>query len=266
MSTDTELPTEDKPDLFKYHLQRLAPEEKILPPIAFYMDIPWDRPPSAVHMKEHPNWTEKKAFIHLIRRYFSNYVIGFEHSKIQKTAHIHCYTHSTEKSYAAFRAKAVRVYSLRGRATKALRKQYGRIKKVIRTPSNMISYTIKSKNYVTHNYDADFIKRCEEASYLSIPNKDNQSTIIPYLLSSWSKYKPNKLLVISLVSKRWMEMTGNNLQSHQLNALLTRSGILSWESWALIIGKEWLNEYKPNLDQLSINNQLGWEESITLDV
>lgn len=247
MTTETE--DTSSPSLFKYHLLELDPKERILPAIAFYMDIPWN------------DSSHRTSFLKACKHYFQNYIVGFEISKIAKIHHIHMYTHSTEKQYAAFRAQMVRQFDLRGRATKNLRKQYGKIKKVIKTPDNMISYTIKSKDYVVMNYDSDYIKRCEAASFLSIPTKDSQSTIIPYLLESWNKYKPNKLRVTALVCKRWYEMTGNNISPQKLTTLLTASGILSWENYALHVGGAWLNEYSPHPQECNPID-VTWDESI----
>ena len=147
------------PPIFKYHLALIPSGDKHHDAKFFYMDIPWDK------LGSDGTQRCKQFFIKMLRNYFSNYVVGFEYSKIGKTPHVHVYTLASTKQYNAFRIKAQRTWNLRGRATANLRKQYGLVKRVIKNPDNAISYCIKSKNYEFFNYDPEYIKRRADASY-----------------------------------------------------------------------------------------------------
>ena len=100
-------------------------------------------------------------------KYFPNYVAGWEFSKEKRIPHVHVFTFDRGgKAYQAFRTYIVKRYNLIGRSTANVRRQYGKIKGILREPLNMISYTIKNHDVQHEGFCPDFLERQQERSYI----------------------------------------------------------------------------------------------------
>ncbi len=114
---------------------------------------------------------------YIFDKYFDKYVAGLEVSK-SGVKHLQCWAlGKTKSSYTNFMQAIVKKLKLNGRATKGVRKQYGRIKGVIKDTDNMISYCLKeNKNakrrdpgnigYWSRGLEESYLKERIQASYM----------------------------------------------------------------------------------------------------
>lgn len=120
----------------------------------FYVDLDYEDASANVYFHD------------LLNAHFEKYVAGKELSK-SNVKHIQCWCHhsSDKTAYDKFIAKLKKRFHLSGRATKDNRKQYGRIRGVIKDTDNMISYCLKDGNYVTKGLEDVYVKQRYELAY-----------------------------------------------------------------------------------------------------
>ncbi len=120
----------------------------------FYVDLDYEDASANVHFHD------------LLNAHFEKYVAGKELSK-SNVKHIQCWCcHSSDKTaYNKFIAKVKKRWKLTGRATENQRKQYGRIRGVVRNTDNLISYCLKDGNYVTKGLEETYVEERYATSY-----------------------------------------------------------------------------------------------------
>lgn len=121
---------------------------------SFYVDLDFDDPSKNVQFQD------------LLDSYFDKFVCGKEVSK-SGVQHYQCWVfHKKDtNAYTNFIAKCKKQFHLQGRATKLKRKQYGKIRGVIRDTDNMISYCLKEHDYTYKGLDDEYITFRESESY-----------------------------------------------------------------------------------------------------
>ncbi len=126
----------------------------------FYFDYDWE------------DGSHNSVIESLFDKHFEKFVAGFEISG-SNVKHLQCWTYSKNpKSYTNFIQKIVKLLSLCGRATEGKRKQYGRIKGVIKDTNTILSYCLKEKRgYWSKGLDDKFIQERIDDSYEKQPNK-----------------------------------------------------------------------------------------------
>ncbi len=125
----------------------------------FYFDFHWDTSDNAIVTA-------------LLDKHFERYVVGHEISK-SGVHHLQCWTLGYgSNSYTNFMQKVKKLYGLNGRATKNNRKQYGRIKGVVKDTDMLISYCLKEKRgYWSKGLEQKYLDERLEASYTKELNK-----------------------------------------------------------------------------------------------
>lgn len=110
--------------------------------------------------------SDDQELILLFDKYFTKYVVGKEISK-SGVKHLQCWAlGSTKSSYTNFIQKIVKLLNLIGRATKGKRKQYGRIKGVIKDTDNMISYCLKeNRGYWSKGLETEYLEERLASSF-----------------------------------------------------------------------------------------------------
>lgn len=122
----------------------------------FYVDWPWP---------EH-----KQEIQDMIVPYFHSGVVGYELST-NKVPHLQCHVEGTQAKYNSFIAKWKKRYHDRvgqmpvGRATKGLRRNYGKVKEIKKEPKYGIAYCMKDENYHFWGYKQSLIDVCKSISY-----------------------------------------------------------------------------------------------------
>ncbi len=173
---------------------------------SFYVDLDYEDPSKNV------------TFHDLLDAYFDKYACGKELSK-SKTKHYQVWIYSEKpQAYNNFIAICKKRFNLNGRATKNNRKQYGRIKGVIKDTDNMISYCIKDLNYEYKGLEESYMKEREEASYQK--EEDTREKYDKFIdeckiaISAFQeeKFAPtayeqycNRLEIGTMISKVWYE-------------------------------------------------------------
>jgi len=121
---------------------------------SFYLDL------------DHSDPSNNSEFNSLLDQYFTKYVCGKEISQSNvKHYQVWCYHDSDKNAYANFIQRAKKRWSLQGRATKNTRKEYGKIRGVIRDTDNMISYCVKDHDYTFKGFEEDYIRDREISSF-----------------------------------------------------------------------------------------------------
>lgn len=127
--------------------------------VAFYIDYDWTQESTTVIES-------------LFDKHFSKFLVGHEISK-SGVHHLQCWTMGYKcTSYTNFIQKVVKMLNLNGKATKNVRKQYGRIKGVIKDTDSMISYCLKERlGHWSKGLDPDYIQIRMDNSYTKAPSK-----------------------------------------------------------------------------------------------
>ena len=141
---------------------------------SFYLDLDYN------------DASNNDTFHALLDKYFDKYVCGKELSKSNvKHYQVWCYNESDDNAYDNFIAKAKKRWSLQGRATKDHRKEYGKIRGIIKDTDNMISYCVKDHNYTYKGLDPDYMKEREDLSYQKEDSEVHREDRIVQFLRRW---------------------------------------------------------------------------------
>lgn len=137
--------------------------------VGFYFDCNYD--------------ASRSCIIEDVERYWDNYVIGFERSKKQDVPHAHVVAWGEPNAYANFRATILaKKMKLKGRAKKkGDRRQYGKITD-IKDIDELVSYSIKNKNYDYKGVGKKYIEWRESVSYVAKRNRDKLEEILEYII------------------------------------------------------------------------------------
>lgn len=212
--------------------------------IAFYLDLPFHpADPAYDKFKTKFGWGPRDDIKQILNKYFTDYVIGFEYSKEKNIPHVHVFTFDTGKKYQAFRSFIVKRYNLIGRSTANVRRQYGKIKGILREPLNMISYTIKHNDYDTHGFCRDFLKRYQERSYIKEETDiDKFQTLIKsvHRMYNGPEVLPD-LEFLTWISKKYGEIFNKPITPSQANKILYNAGILTDKMLVHINFRTYLN-------------------------
>ena len=230
-------------------------QESIIPsglPFAFYLDVDW------------PTASVKTQLVSMLDQYFDKFIAGLERSKEDNIPHVHVVAITDLNAYNAFIAKAKKTWSLRGRATKGFRKQYGKCK-IINNLDNMISYTIKSGTFINRGYDQDYVQERLDCSYEKKTLKDKFNTIIGrveqmplyrqcmndirHLQSSPLEFDrefttQNRLNLVEILVSLHHQEYGTILGQPMLKRYLFALSLLQVGEIAQQIGGCWINKYK----------------------
>lgn len=218
---------------------------------SFYVDLDYTDPSKNVH------------FCDLLDAYFDKFAVGKEVSK-SGVRHYQCWVYNSEdtNAYTNFIAKCKKDFELIGRATKDQRKQYGKIKGVIRDTDNMISYCVKDHNYFFKGLDEDYVIFRESESYQKEESRDDKFKIFieackkkmythpdtaPPLDGSISAYD-DRLLNATIICETWFELYDTVIPRTMVNKVLLVLGLTTHEQLAhqlfyAYIGKNPLTDY-----------------------
>lgn len=207
---------------------------------AFYMDIPWR---DYTYKIPHYDYQIVNPYLVLLKSYFNHFVIGFEEARNDnKTPHVHVFALGPIAKYQAFRNKAVKKYKLIGRSTAGVRRQYGKIKGVLRSPQNMISYTIKHGMYGSHGFNINFLKRMREIAYIKQPTDlDKYNQLIKTIKLKINEHSLSDLAICIFISKEYFNVFNKPITPRQADKLMYQAGLLTDKMLAHLNFKTYLN-------------------------
>lgn len=201
---------------------------------SFYVDLDYEDPSKNVQFQD------------LLDSYFDKFVCGKEVSK-SGVQHYQCWVfHEKDtNAYTNFIAKCKKMFNLQGRATKHKRKQYGKIRGVIRDTDNMISYCLKEHDYTykgledeyvsfreTESYEKEdtnndkfkhFIERCREDLPMSMPTDPDNGPVQAY---------QDRLGNAIIISKVWYEVYDTVIPRTMINKVLLVLGLVTHDELA----------------------------------
>lgn len=200
---------------------------------SFYVDLDFEDPSKNV------------TFHDLLEQYFDKYACGKEVSK-SNTKHYQVWIYSEKpQAYNNFIAICKKRFNLNGRATKNNRKQYGRIKGVIKDTDNMISYCVKEHNYTYKGLDEQYIKEREEASFqqdddprdkfekfidecgIAIASEQNEM----FAPTHYEQYQ-QRVRIATIISEVWYQHYETIIPRTSVPKVLYRLGLLTHEQIA----------------------------------
>ena len=193
----------------------------------FYTDFDWADP------------AKSEYFDGLLDQYFTKFARGFEYSKVKNVKHaqVWCYHDTDKTAYEKFIAKLIKQWKLKGRATKETRKQYGKVRGIIRDTDNCISYCIKDKIIHCKGLTDDYIQQRLDASYeKEDSNQDKYKLLIKRLkdksLSSTSYNE--RLELCTEISKEWFSIYQTVIPKTMTDKILLSLGLISHEDIAKV--------------------------------
>lgn len=199
--------------------------------IAFYLDIPHDGDsPGYNEFVTKFGWGPRPDLFCILEKYFTHFVVGFEFSKEKNIPHAHVFTFDPSgKKYQAFRTYVVKRYNLIGRSTAGVRRQYGKIKGILREPLNMISYTIKANNYFENGFCPEFLKRYQERSYIKDESDlDRFQKFTEHIKRVYNGVPAVPDLDLCIyTSKHYYKIFNKPISSHQADKIFYAAGILT---------------------------------------
>lgn len=192
----------------------------------FYVDYPWK---------------VKGELDGLFKKYFVRFVTGYEISKVQKVKHIQCYGLAPPAKYRAFIAKYKSVYRQNvgktpsGRASLGTRKNYGRVKNIIKSVENCIAYCIKDNNYSYYNIPTHLMDYCKTISYQTDSIKEKKQEmerLCKQLINDWVQGLEQKLMCITAIVEKHFKLFHMPLAKTTLEKYLLSSGLVTFERYA----------------------------------
>ncbi|AXH77737.1 MAG: putative replicase [Cressdnaviricota sp.] len=156
--------------MFKeFHILEHSINKEITTPCAFFIAIRYSS-------EEYPQFQQFLQYLKKIsdENKVGKTTIGCETSKVSHAEtngeHIHIYTHMLEKTYHTLTQTLFKKWGLRGRAQPGLPRQYGKIKKKIRSIEKIYAYTIKQRICYSNIAEID-LKKYLDISYV-VEEKD----------------------------------------------------------------------------------------------
>lgn len=210
-------------------------------PVSFYVDISWNDP------------SHNTLFFDLMDEYFARYAVGKEKSQKTKREHYQVFaTGLKSTSYNSFIAKLKKEFPhLVGKAQKGKRRNYGRIKDKIKDPENMLSYVLKDGNFVTKDYDEDYIAERYDASYQKPDDSEINKyerfvlSVTPlihcglmsvldecYLKRDWTEFQPYFQYITIRIVKEWRIQFHTLISKTQFKKLLYDLKVLNSKYYA----------------------------------
>ncbi len=200
----------------------------------FYFDFHWDTSDNAIVTA-------------LLDKHFERYVVGHEISK-SGVHHLQCWTLGYgSNSYTNFMQKVKKLYGLNGRATKNNRKQYGRIKGVVKDTDMLISYCLKEKRgYWSKGLEQKYLDERLEASYTKELNKQqrfdkfitdtkfaiaNLTHTIDPMETTFQKHH-REVEICTIISKMYFKAYDNVIPNTQVEKTLLLLGLQTHEDLA----------------------------------
>lgn len=224
-----------------------------------YFDIRWDNP---------KNDTDFQA---LLEKYFAKYACGREISP-SGILHYQLYADCSKNVFANFKAKVVKDWNLVGvTKTKGVRRQYGQIKGVIRTPDNMISYCVKDGNYTYKGYTKEYIDERYAQSYQKKDDNKKYEKFIqimkdymedsPYVFNS----RNEKLILTAKASQIYHELYDSYIPKYKAQTILLDLGIMSHMDYARSIFSQYIDKDNPPIEPTHVLfcNNCNEESTIT---
>lgn len=169
----------------------------------------------------------------MLEKYFEKYAVGYELSKANGTKHaqVWCY-HSTDKTaYEKFIAPIIKKWKLRGRATKDNRKQYGKVRGLIRDTDNCISYCLKDGIFTTKGLSLAYVQQRQDASYeKEDTDKDKYNNLLKVLKDKLKEYNVSeyygRLHLCSEISKQWFNIYQTIIPRTSTDKVLLSLGLI----------------------------------------
>jgi len=207
-----------------------------------YFDIRWD---------QSQNDTDFQA---LLNKYFAKYVCGREITK-NGILHYQLYADCSKNIFANFKAKVIKDWNLVGQTkTKGLRRQYGQIKDVIKSPDNMISYCLKDGNYTYKGYTKEYIDERYAQSYEKVDKNDKYDKFIkimkdymeksPYVFNS----RNEKLILTAKASQIYHELYDSYIPKYKAQTILLDLGIMTHMDYARSIFSQYIDKDNPPIE------------------
>lgn len=199
----------------------------------FYVDFDWS------------DDDKEEYFDNQLDHYFTKYARGFEHSKANKVKHaqVWCFHDTDPTAYEKFIAKLKKEWNLQGRASKKTdplphhRKQYGKVKGIIRDTDNCISYCVKDKCIHYKGLTDDYIEERIDASYEKEDStQDKYNMLINILKENLPLYNVSeymgRLNLCTEISKEWFNIYQTVLPKSMTDKILLSLGLISHEDLA----------------------------------
>lgn len=206
--------------------------------VGFYFDCNYD--------------ASRSCIIEDVERYWDHYVIGFERSKKQDVPHAHVVAWGQTNAYANFRATIlVKKYALRGRAKKkGDRRQYGRVT-FIKDIDNLVSYTIKYKNYAFKGVGKNYIEWRVSESYVAVKTRDKLEEILEYIIfrkielkeiNTYISVEEYRMKLCNDIVEKYQEMYNHLPSRNQMMLILYRSQVMTTQEYVqLVVPYNWLH-------------------------
>ena len=203
----------------------------------FYTDFDWADP------------AKSEYFDGLLDQYFTKFARGFEYSKVKNVKHaqVWCYHDTDKTAYEKFIAKVIKDWGLFGRASKKTdplphhRKQYGKVRGLIRDTDNCISYCVKDKIINVKGLQEDYIQQRIDASYEKEDGvKDKYNLLIKVLKEKNPLHTmkldhcSGRLHLCTEISKEWYNIYQTVIPKSMTDKILLSLGLISHEDIAKI--------------------------------
>lgn len=197
----------------------------------FYVDFDWYDEDKCTH------------FDNQLDQYFTKFARGLEISKVKSVKHaqVWCYHDTDKTAYEKFIAKLIKKWNLKGRATKDTRKQYGKVRGIIRDTDNCISYCIKEKHIHHKGLEEDYIQQRLDASYEKEDGvKDKYNLLIKVLKEKNPLHTmkldhcSGRLHLCTEISKEWYNIYQTVIPKSMTDKILLSLGLISHEDIAKI--------------------------------
>ena len=138
----------------------------------------------------------------LFEEYFEYFAVGRETSK-SGIKHYQAFVCLKDiKKYNAFIAKIKKKFSLKGRAEKGGRRQYGKLKDKLNNPLNGLIYCLKQKNWFHKGFKQQYLEELQKLSFDNpTSSKDKMKELKEELLEiiNYDKTKGQRELAVELV-------------------------------------------------------------------
>ncbi len=191
----------------------------------FYVDFDWG------------DCDKVEYFDGLLEHYFTKFARGFELSKVKNVPHaqVWCYHDTDKTAYEKFIAKVIKQWKLKGRASPTTRKQYGKVRGIIRDTDNCISYCLKDKCIHYKGLTPDYIQQRLDSSYeKEDSNQDKYKLLIKRLKdkSLPSTSYSERLELCTEISKEWFNIYQTVLPKSMTDKILLSLDLISHEDIA----------------------------------
>ncbi len=201
-------------------------------PVMFYVDI------------NHKSKEDDDYMIEMFEKYFEAFSIGREISKEKKVPHYQVLAFQADKSsYTNFIARVKTKYKLKGRAVKGERKQYGKIKNILKNLKNALIYTLKEKNYLNKWFDKIYVEELSAESYIKETQKDKLQEVVDAAQVRYNEklpYELDRYGIVTFIVEEYFKKFDRLIVQRTLYLVLYKAKIMSSQEYAMMIGQRWM--------------------------